>query len=63
MDAEPTPTIQHLIAVNDDEGQTKAICGRCGLLYDGTNRRKKLAACHRHLADMLDPPKAVEISE
>lgn len=54
-------TISHQIQVDDDIDGRKAICSNpnCGTLYDGTDRNKKMAACHRHLADVLDPPESV----
>lgn len=46
----------HLIQIDDDFGQTKALCSCREFSYDSPNRAKKIAASYRHLADVLDPP-------
>lgn len=63
MELNPTPTEKHVIAVDDDYDQVRAICGCGKKLYEGTNRNKKMAACHRHIADIFDPPEAVQVGE
>ena len=58
---DPTATIQHIIAVDDDYGEVKSICSCGKMIYEGTNRDKKMAESYRHLAEVLDPPAAVMV--
>lgn len=63
MDLRPIPTEKHVIAVDDDFAETKAICCCGTLIYEGSDRNKKMAESYRHLANVLDPPQEPEESQ
>ena len=56
MIVNPVKTDHHLIQDGDSPAETTAVCSMGDFRFKHPDRRKRLAACYRHLADVMDPP-------